>query len=56
MLGNAVRPAGENPCDKTSEQATEPQNLVTEHATDSQMAKKSLVQRLKDKAKGLFGK
>ena len=54
MLGNAVRPAGESACQKTSEQAAGPQVLVTD-AAKQQAAKKGFIDRVKDKAKGLFG-
>ena len=56
MIGNAVRPAGERPCDKTSEQATEPQNLVIGAADREPASKKSLTDEFEDKTKGLFGK
>jgi hypothetical protein len=52
----SVRPAGERPCDKTSEQATEPRNLVSGTAAKEQAPKKSLTDQVKDEAKGLFGK
>jgi hypothetical protein len=55
MMGNAVRSAGDRPCDKTSEQAVEPQNLVTVAAKE-QSTKRSLSGRFKDKIKSLFGK
>jgi len=56
MIGNAVRPAGERPCDKTSEQATEPQNLVIGGTVKEPASKKSLADEFEDKAKGLLGK
>ena len=55
MMGNAVRPAGERPCDKTSEQTAAPQNPVGEDARE-QAPKKSFTDRFKEKAKGLFGR
>jgi hypothetical protein len=56
MMGNAVRSAGDRPCDKTSEQAVEPQNLVTSTPLMEQSTKKSMAGRFKDKIKSLFGK
>jgi hypothetical protein len=56
MIGNAVRPVGDRPCDKTSEQATESQNLVIGAAAKEPASKKSLTDQFEDKAKGFFGK
>jgi len=56
MTGNAVRPAGERPCDKTSEQAAAPRDAVRENAAKEQTPKKSFTEQFKDKAKGLLGK
>jgi hypothetical protein len=56
MMGNAVRPAGDRPCDKTSEQAVEPQNLVIGNGPKEQAPKKSLTDQVKDKTKELFGR
>jgi hypothetical protein len=56
MMGNAVHPAGEKPCEKTAEQAVEPQELATASPASEQPPKQSLRDRMKDKVKGLFGK
>jgi hypothetical protein len=56
MTGNAVRPAGERPCDKASEQAAATQGAVGESAAKEQTPKKSFTEEFKDKAKGLFAK
>jgi hypothetical protein len=55
MMGNAVRAAGERPCEKGADQTTTPQQLVSE-AGKQQAAKVSLLDRFKAKAKSLFGK
>ena len=55
MMGNAVRPAGDKPCEKTAEQDVEPQALVTSDLAKEQAPKKSVADRVKDKVKGLFG-
>ena len=56
MLGNAVRPAETRPCDKTSEQAVSPQELVSSAAAKQQAQKKSLRDRVRDQVSGMFGK
>jgi len=56
MMGNLVRPAGERPCEKTAEQETEAQSLPNAGAGEDKAAKEGLVDRLKEKAKGLVGK
>jgi hypothetical protein len=56
MMGNAVRTAGDKPCEKTAEQAVEPQALVTAEAARTAAAKRSLTDRVKDKFKSLLGK
>lgn len=56
MIGNAVRPAGDKPCEKTSEQEVAPQQLGTVVTPASPAAKKGMVQRIEDKAKRLFGR
>jgi hypothetical protein len=55
MMGNAVRGAGDKPCEKTAEQAVEPQMLVNAEAAHA-AAKRSFPDRIKDKVKGLFSK
>jgi SH3-like domain-containing protein len=55
MMGNAVRPAGDRPCDKAREQAAS-QDLVRNAAPTEQARGKSFGDRVKDKAKGMFGK
>jgi Bacterial SH3 domain len=54
MTGNAVHLAGVQPCEKTAEQEVSPEELLKADAKD-QASKKNLVERVKDKAKGLFG-
>src|ERR1019366_4052348 len=54
MMGNAVRTAGDKPCEKTAEQAVEPQALVTAEAARTAAAKKGLADRVTEKFKGLF--
>jgi hypothetical protein len=56
MMGNLVRPAGERPCEKTAEQETEAQSLPNAETGQDKDGKESLVERLKEKAKGLVGK
>jgi Bacterial SH3 domain len=56
MMGNLVHPAGERPCAKTAEQETEAQSLPNAGTGQDKDAKESLVERLKQKAKGLVGK
>lgn len=56
MMGNAVRTAGDKPCEKTAEQAVEPQALVSAEAARTPAAKRSLTDRVKDKFNGVFGK
>jgi SH3-like domain-containing protein len=55
LKDTSVRPAGVTPCEKTSEQDVAPQNLVSGAAVP-EAPKKSLIGRIKDRAKGLFGK
>jgi hypothetical protein len=55
MLGNAVRPAGESACNKTAEQAVAPQMLVSD-AAKQQGTHQNLVERIKDKVKGLLAR
>ncbi len=54
MTGNAVHLAGVQPCEKTAAQEVSPEELLKADAKD-QAAKKSLVDRVKDKAKGILG-
>ena len=54
MTGNAVHLAGVQPCEKTAEQEVSPEELLKADAKD-QASKKSLVDRVKDKAKGILG-
>jgi hypothetical protein len=54
MMGNAVRPAGDRPCDKTGEQAASQD--FGNAASKEQARGKSFSDRVKDKAKGMFGK
>lgn len=56
MLGNSVRPAGERPCEKTAEQAVDPQSLAQGATPNVQAPKKSIVDQVRDKAKGLLSK
>ena len=57
LKDTSVLPAGVTPCEKTSEQEVAPQELVNGAAVPDQApAKKSFVQRIRDRAKGLFGK
>ncbi len=55
MMGNMVRGAGDKPCEKTAEQAVEPQALVNAEAART-AAKKGLADRVKDKVKSLFSR
>jgi hypothetical protein len=55
LISNAVRPAGDKPCEKTSEQEVAPQQLDADTPPAS-AAKKGVVQQIEDKAKGLFAK
>jgi hypothetical protein len=55
MSGNAVRPVGDKPCEKTAEQEVTRQQLATS-GTAGPAVKTSLMRRLKEKARGLFGK
>jgi hypothetical protein len=54
MTGNAVHLTGAQPCEKTAEQEVSPEELLRADAKD-QASKKSLVDRVKDKAKGILG-
>lgn len=56
MMGNAVRPAGEKPCDKTSEQEVESPPPAAVEAAKGPEAKKGLLGRVEEKAKGLLRK
>lgn len=56
MMGNLVRPAGERPCEKTSEQEVESPAPVNAEAAAPSADKKGLVVRLEDKARKLVGK
>jgi hypothetical protein len=53
MMGNAVRPAGERPCQMTDEKEPEPQDLVR---TQQTAPAKGLADRVKDRIKHLFGR
>jgi hypothetical protein len=54
MMGNAVRPSGDRPCDKTSDQeVASPQDLLA-RAPAGTAAGKSLVARIKARVKNLF--
>jgi hypothetical protein len=53
MMGNAVRAAGEKPCEKTAEPEAPPE---TEAVKEQPAQPKGLVDRVKKKAEGLFGK
>jgi hypothetical protein len=56
MMGNAVRPSGDRPCDKTSDQeVASPQDLLA-RAPAGTAAGKSLVARIKARVKNLFGR
>jgi hypothetical protein len=54
MTGNAVHLSGVQPCEKTAAQEVSPEELLKADAKD-QASKKSLVDRVKDKAKGILG-
>jgi hypothetical protein len=56
MMGNAVRPAGDKPCQNGTEQEQEsqPQELV--RTTQQTAPAKGLADRVKDRVKHLFGK
>jgi hypothetical protein len=56
MMGNLVRPAGERPCEKTSEQEVESPPPAGVEASNQPTAKRGVVARLEDKAKSLMGK
>jgi hypothetical protein len=56
MMGNMVRPAGERPCEKTSEQKVESPPPADIEAVNQPAGKKGVVGRLEDKAKKLIGK
>ena len=53
MMGNSVRPAGVTPCAKALGPEAAPQELVTAQGPPP---KKSFADRIKTRAKGLFGK
>jgi hypothetical protein len=53
MMGNSVRPAGVTPCAKAIGPEAAPQELVT---AQEPPPKKSFADRIKTRAKGLFGK
>jgi hypothetical protein len=54
MTGNAVHLAGVQGCEKTAAQEVSPEELLKADAKD-QASKKSIVERVKDKAKGILG-
>jgi Bacterial SH3 domain len=56
MMGNAVRPAGDKPCEKTAGQAVEPQELGPFSPVTQPAPKPTLTERMKDTVRGLFGK
>ena len=56
MMGNMVRGAGDKPCEKTAEQAVEPQALVSAEAARAAAAKKGLADRVKAKVTSLFSR
>jgi hypothetical protein len=56
MLGNAVRPSGEQPCNKTAEREVSPQQLVSANALQDQAVKKGFLDRIKDRAKAFLGR
>jgi hypothetical protein len=56
MVGNAVRPAGDEPCEKTADREIGAQAQVTADAVKEQAEPKGLVNRVKEKAKVLLGK
>jgi hypothetical protein len=56
LKDTSVRPAGATPCEKTPVQDVAPQELVSGAGAKEPAHEKSLAGRIKDKAKGLFGK
>jgi hypothetical protein len=56
MLGNAVRPAGTESCAKTTDQEIGSQPSVEADAVKEQAEPKGLVERVKEKARGLLRK
>jgi hypothetical protein len=56
LKDTSVRPAGVTPCEKTVEQGPAPQELVSGGGEKEQVPAKSFMGRIKDRAKGLFGK
>ncbi len=56
LKDTSVRPTGVSPCKKTPEEEAAPQDLVSGDAAGDQTPKKSFIQRMKDKVKGIFGK
>jgi hypothetical protein len=56
MIGNAVRPAGDRPCDKPSAEPDAQQNLLNVDPGKQSGAKKTFADQMKDRARGLFGK
>jgi Bacterial SH3 domain len=52
MVGNGVHLSSERPCEKTAEQEVSPEELLKANAKGQ--ASRNLVDRMKDKAKGLF--
>lgn len=56
LQDTSVRPAGVTPCQKTAEQEVAPQELVSGGTAGEPAQKKSFIQRIKDKVKGILGK
>jgi hypothetical protein len=55
MMGNAVRSAGERPCEKPVQMADPAPGLPVDDQPAEPVAEKSFHDRIKDKAKALFG-
>jgi hypothetical protein len=56
LKDTSVRPTGVSPCTKTADQEVAPQDLVSGDAVSEQAPKKSFIQWMKDKVKGILGK
>ncbi len=56
LIGNAVRPAGEKPCERTAEQEIAAPEPSTGLPAEKPAAKKGLLQRLEDKIRTVFRK
>jgi hypothetical protein len=56
MLGNAVRPAGERPCEMTPRVDDVAPGLPVDDQTTEQAGKKSFAERMKANARALFGR